>query len=278
MIGRPEQSSDRSGEQTAVTQPHREPEMVGRVALVAGGAGALGRAIAESLAAAGVEVIIGDLDLQRAEAVASKLSAASLMLDVTSAESCQSAVEEVVRRFGRLDIAVGTAGVQYVAPVHELPPEEWDHVLRVNLTGAFLLMRAALPVMYSARWGRVVNIASAFALVGAENKPAYTASKHGLIGLTKAAALEAAHFGVTVNAVCPAWVRTPLVLGQVADLARARGIPESEVESQVMLGPSPIHRFIEPAEVASAVRFLCLPTSGAITGSSLVIDGGWSVV
>jgi len=255
----------------------RTSELEGRVALLVG-AGAIGASIAAALDTAGAEVVIADVDMERAEAVAeSTRSRSAVSLDLTSAQGCQSVVDDITARFGRLDIVVGSAGVQYVAPIHELPPEQWERILRVNLTGPFLLMRAVLPVMYRARWGRIVNIASAFALVGVANKPAYAASKHGLIGLTKVAALEAAPFGVTVNTVCPAWVRTPLVLGQVADLARTRGIPESEVESQVMLGPMPIHRFIETSEVAKAIRFLCLPSSGAITGTALVIDGGWSI-
>lgn len=255
----------------------RRNELAGRIAVVTGGASGIGRAICVELAAAGARVVVADIDVERARATADELPGAwSVAVDVASVESCAALVDGVVERTGQLDILVNDAGLQHVAPLHEFPVERFEYLLRVLLLGPAMLMRAALPVMYTAGWGRIVNIGSINSVTAQPNKSAYVAAKHGLLGLTRAVALEAGPHGVTVNCVCPAFVRTPLVEGQLADLARLEGLPVEDVTERLMTGPSPIGRLIEPTEVAAVVRFLCTDGASAITGSATMVDGGWT--
>jgi len=181
-----------------------------------------------------------------------------------------------VRRFGSLDILVNNAGLQYVAPIVDYPEETWNRLIGVMLTGTFLCTKYALPHMIHARWGRVVNISSAHGLAASPFKSAYVSAKHGVIGFTKVAAWEVAAQGVTVNAVCPGYVRTPLVEGQIADQAKVHGIPAAEVVERVMLQPQALKRLLEPDEVAALVRYLCSDAAAGITGAALPIDGGWT--
>jgi 3-hydroxybutyrate dehydrogenase len=171
---------------------------------------------------------------------------------------------------------VNNAGLQHVAPVHEFPVDRFSYILRLMLEAPFRLARGALPHMYEQGWGRVVNISSIHGLRASAYKSAYVTAKHGLEGLSKVIALEGAAHGVTSNCVNPAYVRTPLVEGQIADQAVAHGLSEDQVVEQVMLAPAAIKRLIEPAEVADAVSWLCAPSSASVTGTSLVMDGGWS--
>jgi 3-hydroxybutyrate dehydrogenase len=175
-----------------------------------------------------------------------------------------------------VDILVNNAGLQHVAPIHEFPVDRFSYILRLMLEAPFRLVRGALPHMYAQGWGRVVNISSVHGLRASEFKSAYVTAKHGLEGLSKVIALEGARHGVTSNCVNPAYVRTPLVEGQIADQARAHGLSEDDVVEQVMLAPAAIKRLIEPAEVADAVAWLCSPSATSVTGTSLVMDGGWS--
>ena len=175
-----------------------------------------------------------------------------------------------------VDVLVNNAGVQHVAPVHEFPPDRFSFILRLMLEAPFRLVRGALPHMYAEGWGRVVHISSVHGIRASAYKSAYVTAKHGLEGLSKVIALEGAEHGVTSNCVNPAYVRTPLVEGQIADQARTHGISEEDVVEQVMLAPAAIRRLIEPEEVADAVAWLCSPSAASVTGSSLVMDGGWS--
>jgi 3-hydroxybutyrate dehydrogenase len=175
-----------------------------------------------------------------------------------------------------VDILVNNAGLQHVAPIHEFPVERFSYILRLMLEAPFRLVRGALPHMYAQGWGRVVNISSVHGLRASAYKSAYVTAKHGLEGLSKVIALEGAEHGVTSNCVNPAYVRTPLVEGQIADQARAHGLSEADVVEQVMLAPAAIKRLIEPAEVAEAVSWLCSPSATSVTGTSVVMDGGWS--
>jgi 3-hydroxybutyrate dehydrogenase len=175
-----------------------------------------------------------------------------------------------------VDILVNNAGLQHVAPVHEFPVDRFSYILRLMLEAPFRLARGALPHMYSQGWGRVVNISSIHGLRASPFKSAYVTAKHGLEGLSKVIALEGAEHGVTSNCVNPAYVRTPLVEGQIADQARSHGLSEDDVVEQVMLAPAAIKRLIEPAEVADAVSWLCSPSATSVTGTSMVMDGGWS--
>jgi 3-hydroxybutyrate dehydrogenase len=185
-------------------------------------------------------------------------------------------VQQTADAFGRLDILVNNAGLQYIAPIVEYPEAQWDRLIAVMLTGTFLCTKYALPHMIRQRWGRVVNISSAHGLIASPFKSAYVSAKHGIVGFTKVAAWEVAEHGVTVNAVCPGYVRTPLVEGQVTAQARVHGIPESEVVTRIMLQPQAVKRLLEPQEVAALVVYLCSDAAGGITGTALPIDGGWT--
>lgn len=175
-----------------------------------------------------------------------------------------------------MHILVNNAGFQHVSPIETFPEDMWDKMIAVMLTAPFLLTRYAWPAMQAQKWGRVINISSIHGLVASPDKVGYISAKHGLIGLTKTAGLEGGAHGITVNAICPAYVRTPLVDNQIADQARTRGIPESEVIEKIMLEPAAVKRLIEPGEVADFVAFLCSPSGGAFTGAALTMDLGWT--
>ena len=248
-----------------------------RVAVVTGGAGSIGSAIVRRLASDGVRVVVADLDGDAATRVAADVpSAVPATVDLSVADDCRRLIRDTLERFGAVDILVNNARIQHIAPVHEFPDDRWTAIIQITLTAPFILTKAALPSMYANGWGRVVNMGSIFALVAAPNKSAYAAAKHGLVGFTQAVALEAGPHGVTANTVCPSFARTPLVMRQVQDLARTEGIEESEVEDRVMLGQTALKRFVEPVEIAELVGFLCSDAAGAITGSALPIDAGWT--
>lgn len=249
----------------------------GRVALVTGGASGIGRAIVTELTARGARVAVADLDAAGASAVAdASPGAIAFVCDVADPASCERLVDEVRGALGRVDILVNDAGLQHVAPIEAFPIDRWAHLIAVMLIGPFVLTRAVLPGMYAQGWGRIVNIASIHALVASPNKSAYVAAKHGLLGLTRTTALEAGPHGVTANAICPAYVRTPLVERQVADVAVAEGLAIDETIDRVMLAPAAIRRLIEPGEVARYAAFLCSDDAASITGTAQVIDGGWT--
>jgi 3-hydroxybutyrate dehydrogenase len=243
--------------------------LAGRRALITGGASGIGRACVQGLARAGADVVVVDRDAEAAKAVADEAGGTAVAIDLSDLDAIDGLDLDV-------DVLVNNAGIQHVAPVHEFPPERFSFILRLMLEAPFRLARGALPHMYERGWGRIVNISSVHGLRASEFKSAYVTAKHGLEGLSKVIALEGAQHGVTSNCVNPAYVRTPLVEGQIADQARAHGISEEQVVEQVMLAPAAVRRLIEPAEVAEAVLFLCSPAGTSITGSSLVMDGGWS--
>jgi 3-hydroxybutyrate dehydrogenase len=241
----------------------------GRRAMITGGASGIGRACAVRLSAAGAAVIVVDRDAQAAETVASEVGGTAVAIDLTDLDAIDRLDLDV-------DILVNNAGLQHVAPVHEFPVDRFSYILRLMLEAPFRLVRGALPSMYERGWGRVVNVSSVHGLRASPFKSAYVTAKHGLEGLSKVIALEGAERGVTSNCVNPAYVRTPLVEGQIADQARAHGLTEAEVVEQVMLAPAALKRLIEPEEVADAVAWLCSPAATSVTGSSLVMDGGWT--
>ncbi|MFC8676306.1 3-hydroxybutyrate dehydrogenase [Streptomyces griseorubiginosus] len=249
-------------------------DLGGRTALVTGAAGGIGRACALRLAAAGAKVRAVDRDAAGLEALAEQATGLSgtvepHVLDLTDLDAAEHAAAGT-------DVLVNNAGIQLVRPIEEFPPEAFHTVLTVMLEAPFRLIRGALPHMYGQGWGRIVNVSSVHGLRASAYKAAYVAAKHGLEGLSKTAALEGAPHGVTSNCVNPAYVRTPLVERQIADQAKAHGIPEERVVSEVLLQDSALKRLIEPEEVAEAVAYLCGPHASFVTGTSLVLDGGWT--
>ena len=244
-------------------------ELAGRRALVTGGASGIGRACVLRLAAAGAEVVVADRDAEAAKSVAELVGGTAVAVDLTDLDAVDALDLDV-------DVLVNNAGLQHVAPLHEFPVDRFSYILRLMLEAPFRLVRGALPHMYERGWGRIVNISSVHGLRASPFKSAYVTAKHGLEGLSKVIALEGAPHGVTSNCVNPAYVRTPLVEGQIADQARAHGLSEDDVVAQVMLAPAAIKRLIEPEEVADAVAYLCSPAATSVTGSNLVMDGGWT--
>ncbi|CAM5262281.1 3-hydroxybutyrate dehydrogenase [Streptomyces aurantiogriseus] len=259
----------------AAPGPHAPSlDLGGRTALVTGAAGGIGRACALRLAVAGAKVRAVDRDATGLEALAE--SAAGLpgavephVLDLTDLDAAELAAAGT-------DVLVNNAGLQLVRPLEEFPPDVFHTVLTVMLEAPFRLIRGALPHMYGQGWGRIVNVSSVHGLRASPYKSAYVAAKHGLEGLSKTAALEGASHGVTSNCVNPAYVRTPLVEKQLTDQARAHGLPEERVLAEVLLRDSAVKRLIEPEEVAEAVAYLCGPQASFVTGTSLVLDGGWT--
>lgn len=247
----------------------------GRVAIVTGGASGIGRAVAQRLAGDGCRVVVVDLNAAQADAVADAIGGLAIQADLSQRADCRRAVDETVAHFGRADILVNNAGFQHIAPIADFPEDVWEKLLAVMLTAPFLLTKYVWPQMAGRGWGRVVNISSIHGKVASPFKAGYISAKHGLIGLTRTAALEGGSVGITVNALCPAYVRTPLVESQIEDQARSRNISPDDVLSTVMLEPAAIKRLIEPDEIASLVAYLCSDAAGAVTGAAWDIDLGW---
>jgi 3-hydroxybutyrate dehydrogenase len=241
-----------------------------RAALVTGAASGIGRAVTARLVAEGINVLAVDL-LPDPDGPGIPFEA-----DLTDAESNAAAVAAALERFGRLDIVVANAGLQHVAPIEEFPLERWNTILAVLLTSPFLLARHAWPALKQSPAGRFIAIASAHGLVASPYKAAYVSAKHGVLGLVKTLALEGAAAGITATAVCPAYVRTPLVEKQIADQARVHGLSEQDVLEQVILAPQAVKELIEPAEVAEVVMFLASPAGRAFTGVPVTMDQGWT--
>ncbi len=244
--------------------------MTARAALVTGAASGIGRAVAQRLTDDGVDVLAVDLTPD-AEGPGVPFEA-----DLTDPDANARAVEAALERFGRLDLLVPNAGVQHVAPVAEFPIDRWNTIVALLLTSPFLLARAAWPALVEADSGRVVVIASAHALAASPYKAAYVSAKHGVLGLVKTLALEGAEHGITATAVCPGYVRTPLVEKQIADQARVHGLSEDEVLEQVILAPHAVKELIEPSEVAEVVAFLAGPAGRSFTGVPVTMDQGWT--
>ena len=253
----------------------------GKVAVVTGGASGIGRAIAQAMSEAGAHLVIADLAPEAAETAAAELTktgpkAIHVVTNVMKSEDVRRMVDETVKAFGRLDIMVNNAGLQHVSPITEFPEERWDTMIGVILTGSFLCTKYALPHMIRNKWGRVINMGSTQGKVATPFKVGYVAAKHGVLGLTKTVALEVAEHNITVNALCPAFARTPLVEKQIAANAREHNISEAEVIEKLMTGPAAIHRLLEPSEIASLALYLCSDQAAGITGAALDIDCGWT--
>jgi 3-hydroxybutyrate dehydrogenase len=256
------------GEPFVVPEPAAvRVDLTGRSALVTGAASGIGRACAERLSRAGAAVTVLDLNGDAARRVADDIGGEAIEADLSNYEVLDSLKFEA-------DVVVNNAGLQHVDAIEDFPPERFSMILRVMLEAPFRIVRTALPGMYEKGWGRVINISSVHGLRASPFKAAYISAKHGLEGLSKVIALEGGPKGVTSNCICPAYVRTPLVEGQISDQARTRGIPEEEVIEKVMLERPAIKRLVEPAEVAELATFLCTPEASFINGASLTMDGG----
>lgn len=255
--------------------------MNGKVAIVTGGASGIGYAITKALAQAGASFVIADFDAgagTRAKDELQRIGAEGLSLETNIADAgeVRRLVDAAVDRFGHVDILVNNAGIQYIAPVIDFPEDRWKLLLDVMLTGTFLCSKYALPHMIERGWGRIINIASFHAKVASPFKSAYVAAKHGVLGFTKAMALEVAQHNVTCNAICPAYVRTPLVENQISAQASRHGLSSEDVVTKIMTEPAAIKRLLDPAEVASLALYLCSDQASGITGAALDIDLGWT--
>ncbi|KAA0016465.1 3-hydroxybutyrate dehydrogenase [Salinicola corii] len=246
-----------------------------RVAVVTGTTSGIGRAVVENLAGQGIRVMAVDAN-PAGEAVAEAVGATFLEADLTDGEQCARVIGAAVERLGSVDILVNNAGIQHVADIEQFPPDKWRKIIDLMLTAPFLLTQACWPHMREKGWGRIINIASIHANVASPGKSAYVSAKHGLIGLTRTAALEGGEHGITANAICPAYVRTPLVERQIADQATLNRMDESDVIEKIMLSGAAIKRLIEPGEVASVVAYLASDQASAVTGADWAIDLGWT--
>ena len=252
-------------------------------ALVTGSTGGIGLGIAEALCAAGFDVMLNGMETQaeiapERDRLAQKhgVRTGHVRADLTDPDGVTDLVQAAEDQLGALSVLVNNAGVQHVAPIGEFPDDKWDLILALNLSAAFRATRAVVPGMVSRRHGRIINIASAHALVASPGKAAYVAAKHGLLGLTKTAALETAEHGVTVNAICPGYVWTPLVEKQIPETAKARGMTEEEVRRDVLLAAAPTREFATVEQIGALAAFLCSEAAAQITGAALPVDGGWT--
>jgi 3-hydroxybutyrate dehydrogenase len=255
----------------------------GKTALVTGSTSGIGLGIAQRLAADGANIVLNGFgeaaEIERLRAGLAAEHRVSVVYDgadVSKPEAIAAMVANASREFGGIDLLINNAGIQHVAPVDDFPVAKWDAIIAINLSAAFHTVRAALPAMKQKRWGRIVNIASAHALVASPYKSAYVAAKHGIAGFTKTVALEVAEQGITVNAVCPGYVLTPLVQKQIPDTAKARGISEEAVVRDVLLAAQPTKKFVTVEEVAALTAFLCSNDAASITGAVLPVEGGWT--
>ena len=262
---------------------HSSRPLEGRVSLVTGSTSGIGLGIARALAAAGSAVVLNGFGKPEdiAEAQAKIISEFGVRASFSPADMSKAApiagmIAAALDTFGRIDVLVNNAGIQYVAPLEQFPVEKWDAILAINLSSAFHTMRAVLPSMRGNKFGRIINIASAHGLVASPFKSAYVAAKHGIVGLTKAIALEAAESNITCNAICPGYVYTPLVEAQIDGQAKSYGIPREKVIRDVLLAQQPNKRFATVDELGAFSVFLASDAASSITGTSIAVDGGWT--
>ncbi len=257
-------------------------ELTGKAAIVTGSTSGIGLGIARAFAASGMDVMLNGIgasdadeirrDIEREFGVATAYSGA----DMSKPEQIAAMFDEAVARFGKVDVLVNNAGIQHVEAIETFPPAKWDQIIAINLSAAFHTIRAAVPGMKARKWGRIINVASAHALVASPFKSAYVAAKHGIIGLTKTVALETAEFGITANAICPGYVLTPLVEKQIPETARARNLTEDQVIRDVLLKAQPTRRFVTTEEIGALAVFLATNSAQSITGAALPVEGGWT--
>jgi 3-hydroxybutyrate dehydrogenase len=257
--------------------------LAGKVALVTGSTSGIGEGIARALAAAGAHVMLNGFgDAAQIESLRASMAKEYGVrvgysgADISKAAEIEGMVAQTQKELGSLDILVNNAGIQFTAPVEEFPVAKWDAIIAINLSGVFHGMRAAIPGMKQKGWGRIINIASAHGLVGSEHKVAYVAAKHGVLGMTKVAAIELANDGITVTAICPGWVLTPLVQKQLEDRAKANNSSVEKETHAFVTEKQPMAQFSTPEEIGALSVFLCSDAAKTITGVPLSIDGGWT--
>ena len=254
-----------------------------RSAVVTGSTSGIGLAIARALAQEGADVLINGFgpaeEIEKARAgIEAEFGVRAIHspADMTRPDQIAAMIAEAEAAFGKVDVLVNNAGVQHVDPIEDFPPEKWDQIIAINLSAAFHAIRAAIPGMKARGWGRIISTASAHSLVGSPFKSAYVAAKHGVVGLTKVAALELAAHGITVNCISPGYVWTPLVEKQIPDTMKARGLTREQVINDVLLPAQPTKAFVTVEEVAALTVFLCREEARSITGANLSMDGGWT--
>lgn len=257
--------------------------MKNKVVLITGSTSGIGLGIAKKFASSGAKVVInGFSSKDQSEDIVKdlkKIGAADVLFDgadLSNPAEIDNMFKHVSKTFGGVDVLINNAGIQFVSPIEDFPPEKLEAIIRIDLISCLYTVKNAIPYMKKNKWGRIINIASAHALVASPYKSAYVAAKHGLLGFTKSVALEVAREGITVNAICPGYVKTPLVLGQVADTAKARNMSEDEVIEKVILAAQATKKFVEIEEIAGFAYFLCSKEANSITGAALPIDGAWT--
>jgi len=263
--------------------PRSTKELAGKAAIVTGSTSGIGLGIARAFAEAGMDVMLNGLgDEAEVAQTCSELeeiygvTAGYSPADMSKPGEIAQMIEETHAQLGKVDVLVNNAGIQHVAAIETFPGDKWDAIIAINLSSAFYAMRAVVPEMRARKWGRVINIASAHALVASPFKSAYVAAKHGILGLTKPVALETAEPGITVYAICPGYVLTPLVQKQIPETARARGLTEEQVVRDVLLHAQPTRQFVTTEQICALALFLCGSAAASITGAALPIEGGWT--
>ena len=255
----------------------------GKTALITGSTSGIGLAYAKALAAEGAAVMINGFgdpgEIEKERVALAEISGAGALYspaDMSKPAEIATMIADCAEKLGGPDILISNAGIQHVAPIEEFPIEKWDAIIAINLSSTFHAIRAALPGMKAKKWGRIINTASAHSLTASPFKAAYVSAKHGLNGLTKTVALEAATFGITANCISPGYVWTPLVEKQIPDTMKARGLTREQVMNDVLLAGQPTKEFVTVEQVAALALFLCRDEAASITGSNLSIDGGWT--
>lgn len=247
-----------------------------KVCIVTGAASGIGLFISQSFAQDGAKVVMADVNKDALSKESSQIKADYFVCDLSTQKGCKDLVDFTLSKYSKVDILVNNAGIQHVSPIEDFPEDKWNFIISLMLTAPFFLTKYVWPSMKAQKWGRIININSVHGIRASEFKVAYISAKHGLSGLTKVAALEGAPYGITVNSICPSYVRTPLVDNQIDDQAKTHGMPREKVIEEIMLKKAAIKKLIEPNDIAEVAKFLCTSAADYITGSMMTIDCGWS--